>query len=175
MDCFNRVIDEYTLFYLKWIEPVANSIKRRDKEKGYWLSKQKNSSFESWSGYAYEAICYKYVSQIRKKLDIAQDAEISTWRYVPRKKELQDGAQIDLLFDREDGAITICEIKYTLKPFSIDKAYAKILLNKVEVFKAQTRTQKQIFIAMISAHGLKKTLYSEEDVTGVVVQEDLLK
>jgi len=172
---YYRVIDEYTLFYLKWIDPVINNIKRRDKEQGYWLSKQKSAGFESWAGYAYEAICYKHVSQIRKALEIGPGVEIGTWRYVPRRKDLKEGAQIDLLFDREDGVITLCEIKYTTKPFIIDKSYAKKLLNKVDVFKEQTRTSKQIFIVMISAHGIQKTVYSEEYITGVVVQEDLMK
>lgn len=171
---YYRVIDEYTLFFLKWIDPITNSIKRRGKEKGYWLAKKKSNSFDSWAGYAYEAICYKHVSQIRKKLNISSGAEIGTWRYVPRKKELKEGAQIDLLFDREDGVITVCEIKYTIKPFAIDKAYMKKLLKKIEVFKEQTRTSKQIFIAIISAHGLQKTIYSEEYVADIVVQEDLL-
>lgn len=171
---YYRVIDEYTLFYLKWIDPVIGSIKRRDKEKGYWLSKRKSSGFESWAGYAFEAICYKHISQIRKRLGIGPGAEIGAWHYVPRRQDRKEGAQIDLLFDRDDETITICEIKYTSKPFIIDKAYAKKLLNKVAVFKEQTRTMKQIFIVMISAHGLQKTVYSEEYITNIVVQEDLM-
>lgn len=172
---YYRVIDEYTLFYLKWIEPVANNIKRRDKDNGFWLSKQKSGHWDSWAGYAYEAICYKHIGQIRRKLNIGSDAEIGTWRYVPRKGEQSEGAQIDLLFDRDDGIVTVCEIKYTLKPFVIDKVYANNLLRKVSVFKEQTRTQKQIFIAMVSASGLQKTYHSEELVTGIVELEDLLK
>ena len=172
---YYRVVDEYTLFYLKWIDPVVVSVKRRDKEKGYWLSKQKSGHFESWAGYAFEAICYKHVSQIRRRLDIGPGVEIGTWRYVPRKKELKEGAQIDLLFDREDGAITIFEIKCTAKPFIIDKSYAKKLLNKVAVFKAQTKTSKQIFIVIISANGIKQTIYFEEYISDVVVQNDLIE
>lgn len=172
---YYRVIDEYTLFYLKWIDPIVGSVKRRDKEKGYWLSKQKSSSWESWAGYAYEAICYKHISHIRKKLNISPGSDMGTWRYIPRKKDQGEGAQIDLLFDRDDDVITVCEIKYTAKPFAIDKAYAKKLLKKVNIFREQTRTPKQIFIAMVSARGIQKTLYSEEYITDVVVLEDFLK
>lgn len=171
---YYRVLDEYTLFYLKWIDPIANSIKRRDKEKGYWLSKQKSGSWESWSGYAFEAICYSHITQIRKKLNISPGSEIASWRYVPKKGIDESGAQIDLLFDRDDGVITICEIKYTKEPFSIDKSYYKNLMNKVNTFKEKTHTKKQIFIVMLSANGIKKTLYSEEYVVDVVTLEDLL-
>ena len=144
---YYRVIDEYTLFYLKWVDPVVGSIKRRDKEKGYWLSKQKSSSFESWAGYAFEAICYKHVSQIRRRLEIGPGAEIGTWRHVPRRKDLKEGTQIDLLFDREDGATTICEFKYTAKPFIIDKSYAKKLLNKVDVLKIKRKHPNKFLLS----------------------------
>jgi len=74
-----------------------------------------------------------------------------------------------------DNAITICEIKYSHEPFIIDKQYATILRNKVEVYKKHTGTQKQIFIAMISANGLKPTMYSEELVSSYATLDDLFK
>jgi len=67
-----------------------------------------------------------------------------------------------LLFDRPDGAITICEIKYSDRPFAIDKEYANNLRRKVEVYQQHTKTQKQIFISMITSGGLKQSVYSQE-------------
>ena len=78
-----------------------------------------------------------------------------------------------MLFDRKDDAITLCEIKYSKEPFVIDKQYAATLLNKKEVYKKRTGTQKQIFIAMISANGIKPSMYSEEIVSGIVTKDDL--
>jgi uncharacterized protein len=170
---YYRVLDEYTLFYLKWIDPISTSIKRRDKEKGYWLSKKQSSSWESWSGYSFEAICYKHLNAIREALAIPPGAETGTWRYIPRKRDKQEGAQIDLLFDRNDGVITLCEIKYSSSPFIIDKTVAKNLLNKADTFKEQTKTSKQIFISMIAANGVKPNLYSEDLINGVAALEDL--
>jgi len=86
-----------------------------------------------------------------------------------------EGAQIDLLFDRPDGVITVCEIKYSEKKYAIDKAYSKALLKKIEVFKKQTKSKKQIFLSMITTYGLKETMYSEEMVESEVVLEDLFK
>ena len=97
---------------------------------------------------------------------------VGTWRYAPRLKE-EEGAQIDLLFDRPDGTITLCEIKRSETPFSISKDYAKVLMRKEGVFRKQTRTKKQLYWAMISTFGLKPTMYSEELVTNVVTLEDL--
>lgn len=88
---------------------------------------------------------------------------------------MEQGAQIDLLFDRSDDSITICEIKYTDKPFAIDKPYFSILKNKIESYKIQTQTLKQIFLAMITTSGIKKNIYSEELETQVVKLNQLFE
>jgi hypothetical protein len=85
------------------------------------------------------------------------------------------GAQIDLLFDRLDNAITVCEIKFTEKQFVIDKAYANILRNKISGFQKIYKTKKQIFLAMICSGGIKKNMYSEDLVQRSVCLEDLFK
>lgn len=169
---YYRILDEYTLFYLKWIDPVWNYVKKRDKARGYWLSKQKSRSWDSWSGYTFEAICYKHLAQIRKSLSIEPGAEVGSWRYAPRKTDHQ-GIQIDLLFDRDDEVVTICEIKYNDKPFVIDKEYAQKLTGKVTIYKQQSRTNKQVFIAMVAANGVKKNKYSDELVDATVTLNDL--
>jgi len=170
---YYRILDEYTLFYLKWIDPVWNAIKKRDKEKGYWLSKQQSAGWHSWAGYTFEAICYKHIGLIRRKLEITPGSEMGTWRYFPGKGSVEDGAQIDLLFDRDDDAMTLCEIKYTSQPFVLDKEYAKKLQRKIDVFTMRTKTEKQLFIAFIASAGLKPTMYSEELVNHVVTLDDL--
>ena len=101
------------------------------------------------------------------------DAVVGNWCYISRAGKKEDGAQIDLLFDRDDDAITICEIKYTNQPFIIDKLYARDLLRKIELFKEKTKTRKQIFVAMVSASGLKPTMYSEEIVSNIVTLSNL--
>ena len=119
-------------------------------------------------------ICMKHVGQIIEALNIKSGGIVDSWRFVPRK-HLEDGAQIDLLIDRNDDAITLCEIKFSNSTFSIDKQYAKILQKKIEIFKEKTKTKKQIFLAIISAYGLKKNRYSEELVDSIVTLEDLYK
>lgn len=84
-----------------------------------------------------------------------------------------DEAEFLALFDRTDDCITLCEIKYSEKPYAIDKRYANILKTKADVFNEQTRNQKQLFLVMIAAAGLKKTIYSEEFITDCVTLDDL--
>lgn len=172
---FYKVIDEYTLFYFKWIEPIKQTLLERGLRKGYWEKIMKSSSWYSWSGYAFEAVCYKHLSQISMALELSPTAIPNTWRYSSLKGTNEQGAQIDLLFDRDDDVITLCEIKYTDQPFLIDKQYADKLKLKVKSFVEKTNTKKQIFWAMVSANGLKETLYSREMITDTVTVEDLFK
>jgi len=167
--------DEYSLFYLRWIEPNLKTIAKKEKNEGYWVSITSQSGWRAWAGYAFESTCYKHINQIRRALHINPGAQVGTWRYAPRAKEEQEGAQIDLLFDRQDGVITICEIKCSENLFEIDKAYYQELVRKMEVFRKQTRTKKQLFLTMVTTQGLKQTIYSEELITGQVTLEDLFK
>ncbi len=172
---YYKVIDEYTLFYFHWIEPNLTSIKKKNQSEGYWLSKSKLPNWKSWAGYAFEAVCYKHLQNIRLALAIDPGAESGSWRYVPKRGEIEEGAQVDLLFDRPDGVVTICEIKYNEQPFTIDKSFAKILLKKAEIYRKYTHTKKQIFIAMITSGGLKRTMYSEEIISDHATLNDLFK
>jgi hypothetical protein len=172
---YYKVIDEYTLFYLKWIEPIRNSLQKQSLEDGYWEGESQTPSWLSWSGYAFEAICYKHLSQIRRKLKIKPNAIANSWRFVPKVGAEENGAQIDILFDRKDDAITLCEIKYSEKPFVINKQCARNLMNKEQVFIDKTKTKKQIFTALIVASGVKENLYYDDLVSGVVTLEDLFE
>lgn len=167
--------DEYSLFYLRWIEPNLKTIAKKEINEGFWLSLSSQSSWKTWAGYAFESICYKHINQIRRALYVNSGAHVGTWRYSPRAKDGQEGAQIDLLFDRQDGVITLCEIKCSDNQFAIDKSYYQELVRKMEVFRKQTRTKKQLFLSMVTTYGLKKTIYSEELITGQATLEDLFK
>jgi len=171
---FYRINDEYCYFYLRWLDSIKKQLKI-DRGKGFWKKTSKTPEYYNWMGYAFENVCYKHISQIKKALEIEPFSLSSPWRYVPRKGSRENGAQIDLLFDRDDKAITICEIKYTELPYSIDKQCAENLTRKIEVFMRITRSNKQIFLAIISANDIKKSIYSEEIVNNVVTSKDLFE
>ena len=170
---YYRIIDEYSYFYLKWIEPEKQTLLSLDPDNDYWMQKSKTSLYQTWAGYAFESVCYKHIAQIRKKLKIPSGARVGTWRYSPKRGSNESGAQIDLLFDRDDDTITICEIKCTDQPFVIDKKYHSSLANKKNVYVKIIKTPKQILLAFISANGLKQNTYSTH-ITGDVMLDDLL-
>lgn len=172
---YYRILDEYTYFYLQWIESEKGNIELDLAQNNFWLDIVKSAKYQAWCGYAFESVCYKHVSNVKKALGINVASKIGTWRYIPKLDEETQGAQIDLLFDRNDNAITICEIKYSNKPFVITKDYANKLQQKVDTYLRITRTKKQIFIAMIASSGIKQNKYSKALISKVVTLNDLFK
>jgi hypothetical protein len=163
-----KLIDEFCLFYLYWLLSKKNTQLTPD----YWLQQQNKPAYHAWAGYAFEAVCVKHIDAILKALNIKTAEAISSWRFM--SSELgESGAQIDLLIDRSDEAITLCEIKYTSKPFNIDKSYAAMLQKKIAIFKNKTKTSKHIFLALICAGGLKESAFVKEYVDQVVILDDL--
>lgn len=171
---FYRIIDEYSLFYLSWIEPALDYLKKLDKTKGYWLEKYQSPAWRAWSGLSFESVCYKHIAQIRKALSVHASAIASSWQHIPKKGKEEDGAQIDLLFDRDDGVITLCEIKYTSQPYQLTKEEYQSLEKKVAVFKKHVKTNKQIKFILITNIPIKKTMYSEEIISQNVTLDDLI-
>lgn len=164
---YYKLIDEFCLFYLHWIASQKNKVFTQH----HWIDQSQRPAYYAWSGYAFEAVCMKHIGRIISALKI-RASSIGSWRFVPRTKT-ENGAQIDLIIDRSDNAITLCEIKYTNEKFIIDKQYAEKLMHKRSVFENKANVNKQIFIAIISASGMRKNSYYDEIVDSVVTLEDL--
>lgn len=165
---YYKLSDEFCLFYLYWLE---NTIKK-NLTADYWMKLSQTPRYHSWAGYSFEEVCYKHAQTIITALDIKTAIVIDSWRFIPRKGK-ESGAQIDLLIDRSDDAITVCEIKFTESPFIFDKAVAENLQNKITVFKEKTKTNKQIFIILISANGLRENSHSKELIANLLTLDDL--
>ena len=167
---YYKIYDEYTYFYLQWIEDFAR--RTLPEESNYWEKFSQTPNWYNWSGYAFESICFKHINGIRKSLGI--DSIISktgSFRYAPTGKG-KKGAQIDLLFDRADRVVTLCEIKYCTGKFTIDKRYSEILDNKIDVFRQITKTNKQIFLAMVTPYGVNRNEYSDRLVSKEITLDD---
>jgi len=171
---YYKIIDEYILFYLTWIAPGSKTRITKEITSKYWEEISQTQPWKSWAGYAFEAVCFKHINSIRKTLHVPDGAEAYTWKHLPGKNATnQQGAQIDLVFDRSDNIVNICEIKYSKTPYIIDKNYAKVLLNKVQAYRDVTKTTKLIFISLITTFGLKQTVNSEKIITSTVQLDEL--
>lgn len=142
-----QLIDLYSLFHLRFIKKSSLD------EENFWINNFETPSFFGWSGYAYEMVCLHHIPQIKNALGISGvQTKISTWR----TKE----AQIDLVIDRKDQVINLCEMKFSINPFTIDKKYAANLRNKLGTFREETKSKKALFLTMISTYGVKQNQYS---------------
>jgi len=126
---------------------------------GAWKALSQTSTFKSWSGYAFESICLKHIEQIKKALQIGGIySELSSFFY--QGDEYLPGVQIDLLIDRNDQVINICEIKFQQREFNITKSYAEQIRKKIFVFSEISKTKKQVFLTMITTFGVTESKHS---------------
>jgi AAA+ ATPase superfamily predicted ATPase len=164
-DLIYKLADEFTHFYLKFIE------KNRSFGHGVWQSFSSGQSWKSWIGVAFERACLKHTLQLKKALGIAGVyTEESAWRYQPSKGK---GAQIDLLLDRKDFVINLCEMKYSESTFLIDKGYANDLESKRDVFKKQSKTKKSLFLTFITTFGITDNEYAKRLIQNSITMDAL--
>ena len=157
--------DEYSLFYLHWIESARTDFD--------WFSASQSPKWRAWSGIAFETICLKHVQQIKQALGIQNvRSSNSIWSYQPKNDD-EDGAQIDLVIDRKDDCVNLCEIKFTESPFVVNKSVAKELRSKRAVFSSATKSKKALFTTLISLEGLKRNQWSDEAVQASIDGEFL--
>ena len=148
-----KLSDEYSRFYLKFMEG------KKATGEGTWIRQSVSASWKSWSGSAFESICLKHTMQIKRSLGISGVyTEESAWRYPGSSGE--NGTQIDLVIDRQDFCINICEIKFSAADFIIDKKYASELRNKISIFRERTKTRKTTFLTMITTFGVRQNEYT---------------
>ncbi len=161
-----QLIDNFTLFYFKFMED------RKNTDANYWSKIQTAPIYHNWSGLAFERVCLLHSEQIKKALGISGVITNEySWRTVATDEH--PGAQIDLLIDRSDKVINLCEIKYSDSPYSIDKKYMENLRNKVALFRQLTKTRKGIALTMITNSGLVKNSYSMNNIHSQITADDL--
>lgn len=147
-----RITDEYTLFYLSFVEKNAHI-------NDFWLKKYNAPTVKTWQGYAFENLCIKHITAIKHALGISGIFTSESSFYHKADEELE-GCQIDLLIDRGDNAVTLCEIKYYNGAFPLTDAFVKSMQRKRNVFIQKTKTKKQIFFTLITAEGVTENKYA---------------
>jgi hypothetical protein len=146
-----QLTDCYSLFYLKWIRKSSSL------DENTWISQLDSPAYRAWSGYAFEQACLSHVRQIKEALGIT-GVQTVTSSWISRNPT--QGSQIDLVIDRRDQVINICEMKFSIDDFTIDKKYAAELKNKIKTFREETATKKAIFLTMITTFGVMNNQYA---------------
>lgn len=146
-----QLVDFYTLFYLRFIENSDAS------DINNWSNAIDTPVYRAWSGYAFEQICLYHIQQIKKALGISG---IISHTYSWKSEQSENGVQIDLIIDRRDQVVNLCEMKFSIELFTITKSYADQLRRKIAVFRSETGTKKALYLTMITTHGLHQNTHS---------------
>lgn len=165
-DMLYRLTDNYSLFYLKYLEGIPKN------EAGNWQSLSQSQSWKSWSGYAYENICLQHIEKIKAALGIS-GMHTRHCSFLAKATEEREGVQIDLLIDRMDNAISICKIKFYNDVFSLSKEQADKLRKKQRSFREASGSRKQLFTVLITTFGLSPNKHSLGLIDNVVTMEEL--
>lgn len=161
-----QLIDPFLLFHYHFLSADAP-----EKMKKFEDYKGESGKYLNWRGHAFEIICMYHFEQIKKALGIS-GVNTNEYSWVSEKKK--NGAQIDLVIERADGITNICEEKYTDTPFSISEEYEAKLLNKLEVFREETKTKNALKIVMICTNGISGNAHTEH-ISRVVELDDLFE
>jgi len=161
-----RLSDFYSLFYLKFLKNNTNY------SEGVWINSIDSPPVRAWEGYTFEQICLAHIPQIKEALRIGGIvSNASSWQ----GNDGVAGAQVDLLIDRRDRVINLCEIKFSISLFKITKEYAQKLRRKISVFKNETGTKKSVFLTMITTYGLDENQHSQSLVQNEITMEALFQ
>ena len=160
-------MDFYTLFYYKFVDAIDS------KDEQWWTHNYNSHSVESWQGYAFELICLIHIAQIRKCLGIAGiSTSASSWRYLPNKSENDKKAQIDLVIERGDRNINLCEMKFCVGPFTIKNSYAEDVRRRIQLFKEKEKTTYGLISTFVTTFGVADGIHKDV-AEAEVTAEDL--
>ena len=163
-DCLYRLMDEYTLFYFKFL--------KEGKTKNSWSQVTQSQAYKIWSGYAFENLCFKHTFQIKMALGISGIVTNES-SYAVKPKGNKQGIQIDMIIDRADNCVNIVEAKFYNTEYEVSEAYARQLLHKVTIFQEQTSLKKNVFVTLLTVFGAKKNEHYLTAVTNQLVIDDL--
>ena len=163
-----QLIDPFTLFYFSFMTGNKGT------DKHFWSSLQDTPKYNTWAGLAFERICLWHVPQIKQALGIAGVlTQVYSWTYQP-KDEADEGAQIDLLIDRNDKVINLCEMKYSKTQYRMTAQEEERIRHRWSKFTEVTKTRKAVHITLVTTYGLKRTA-NAGIVQQVVTLDDLFK
>ena len=160
-----QLIDNFTLFHFRFLKNRVGNDAR------FWSHSLNQPRTNTWRGLAFERVCMQHVGQIKEALGIAGIlADVYAWR-APVKA---GGAQIDMVIDRGDRMINVCEMKYTSEDYSFSANEKEKFLRRIEQFRSATNTRKGILPTLVTTFGLTRNANGAM-IANVVTLDDLFR
>lgn len=159
-----KLVDPFCIFYLKHVKGNTGC-------EGYWQTHEKSPSVISWLGHAFEDVCWNHIHQIKYALGITGViTRESSWNIAPESGKR--GTQIDLVIDRDDRFVCMCEMKFTRGIFEVNKSYSTVLLGRMERVQELMKNKKSVMSVLVTTYGLKRNEYASR-FDKVITLEDL--
>lgn len=160
-DSVYQLMDNYTLFYFQFV------MKNNNGDKHFWTTMYNSPLHNTWAGLAFERVCLQHIEQIKKALGFG--AVISTAHAWPRKE-----AQIDLLIDRNDDTINICEMKYSKSLYHLTEEDTLKMQHRLDLFREETGTTKSIHQTLITSYGVTPNSNTNQ-IQSMLTMDDLFQ
>ena len=160
-DSVFRLIDNFTLFYFRFISV------NRDGDRDFWMRSLGTGRYHEWRGHAFERLCFRHVDCIKRALQIGGvSAKVCAYR--------DEETEIDMIIDRRDDVIDLCEMKCTDEPYRIDGSEVKKLARRRSALQKLSKGAKAVHTVLVSASGLEPGKWSGE-VVHTITLDDLFQ
>ena len=161
-----RLMDNFSLFFLKFMQ------ENKTDDPSFWSHNYTSPLRYSWCGLAFERVCFQHIPQIKQALGIS-GVVTNTYSWQVKDDPVYGaGAQIDMLIERADNTVNICEMKFSQNEFVIDKDYDAVLRHKLSRFGASVSHRKAIHLTMVTTYGVVHNAYWNR-VQSEVIADDL--
>lgn len=142
-----RLTDFFSIFHLTFLD------RHKTSNAHFWKDNVGGQQLTAWRGFSFEGVCFAHIDKIKQALGISGvQTEVSAWR--------GDEAQIDMIIDRQDRVVNLCEIKFCTDTFSIDRSYDAVLRRKHSCLETMNGKHKSIHITMLTTYGISQNEYS---------------
>ena len=154
-----QLTDLFTLYHLRFVS------RNNGQDRSFWTHIAETGEYNAWTGYAFEQVCLHHIDQIKDKLGISGIlSNVYAWNekaFTDSDGNTWEGGQIDLVIDRNDKTMNLCEMKYSRDEYSISEKYAEKIRKRMSMFQKKTRTKKALRCTFITTYGVNGNKHSD--------------
>lgn len=161
---YYKLADPFCIFYLRFVKPNVSG--RRIS----WANIADSAAVTVWKGYAFENVCFNHIKQIKAALGISGvSTNESLWS--KRGDEEHAGTQIDLIIERKDNIVNLCEVKFYNDEFAVSKDYHFTLVRRKNLVLEKVNKRTAVHNTLITTYGLKQSEYWGDFIQVITLNE----
>jgi len=168
-DTMYQLNDMFILFFLKYVKNSGG------RDELFWSHSIDDPARRAWTGYAFEQLCFNHIPQIKESLGIRGIlSNVCSWYRKAEKEKGSKGRQIDMLIERRDQVINVCEAKFSISPYIVTGEYLNEMYDRMDDFRKSVKTTAALHLTVIASSGITDNEYSAQ-VQNVITLNDLFK